>query len=686
MREQSKPTSKPLARSKKSTETSVKVRERIQRQEKEADTHVAKSDSQLNPLQRKPELPRPSLPVADYATLRPIATLGTPTVQPKMQVNEPNDLFEVEADRVADQVMRMPSGDLSAWNRPAPTLQLMPSVMRSEGAATPAVTPEVERNIAGMHGGGRPLDDSTQSFFEQRMGADFSNVRVHTDATAVQTSRDINARAFTIGNDIAFNAGEYNPNTAVGKHLLAHELTHTIQQGASSEIAQRAEVNGPYTGNRPDPSTVTQGYQIESDSGRIIQTGDGITYTIRQTEASVRSADSELQSVWSVENDPAAVELYGISASITRRPSSSFSLRLRAAVPGVHIIKATILLDGRVIGRAEYEQQVIREDWDFVAIGENVSANPLATMQDFIALVERVEAAYGGIPWQDVTTRLRKEYYPGPGGAYSGLRDAFQWGDLIDEQDEMPALETPPVDIRDIAALRQSQVVTVGSDEVDIGHVLTGVDSMNFPTVAGIFAAHDMEGPAAATWSGDVGSALVKYLRKESDTLEHIQDDEQRREEYYQNWASQKDMFGDYDGIAIANHNSLPESATLSERLRAYYIDSANSGVDRRFHNFCDASQLSYEGSTLTAESRERIQAQIANFADAFDIVDQIRDDVAYSLMDQGYYESPFAPLFGPPPSQHFREEHETQLAEALEWFTNRFIREVEEGLASEPN
>ncbi len=222
----------------KSAEPRTKVRERVQRQDKEKEAPASKAEQSVNPLQRKPNLPRPSLPVADHTTLRPASVLPHPTItiQPKMEVNEPDDQFEVEADRVADQVMRMPSGDLSGWGRSAPTapvLQLTPLVMRSEEAVAPAVTPTIERNIQALDGGGKPLDDDSRDFFEQRMGADFSDVRIHTDSNAVQTSRDINARAFTVGNNIAFNSGEFNPTTAAGKHLLAHELTHTIQQGAA---------------------------------------------------------------------------------------------------------------------------------------------------------------------------------------------------------------------------------------------------------------------------------------------------------------------------------------------------------------------------------------------------------------------------------------------------------------------
>ncbi|AUP79057.1 eCIS core domain-containing protein [Flavivirga eckloniae] len=74
------------------------------------------------------------------------------------------------------------------------------------------------------------MDDGTKGFMESRFGSDFSDVKIHTGSEAVQMSRELNAQAFTVGNDIYFNQGKYSPNSDTGKHLLAHELTHTIQQ------------------------------------------------------------------------------------------------------------------------------------------------------------------------------------------------------------------------------------------------------------------------------------------------------------------------------------------------------------------------------------------------------------------------------------------------------------------------
>ena len=100
----------------------------------------------------------------------------------------------------------------------------------------PRTSPRFVNDLHSSSHGGRAMDNGTRSFMESRFSADFSQVRVHTDPTAVQLSSQISAQAFTHGNNIYFNSGKYNPATESGKHLLAHELTHTIQQGKSKSV------------------------------------------------------------------------------------------------------------------------------------------------------------------------------------------------------------------------------------------------------------------------------------------------------------------------------------------------------------------------------------------------------------------------------------------------------------------
>lgn len=92
--------------------------------------------------------------------------------------------------------------------------------------------------IMSNKGSGHGLDDSTSSFMKERFGYDFSHVRLHTDSYAARKSNELNAEAFTIGRDVFFNAGRYNPSSMDGKSLLAHELTHVVQQKSAHSLIQ----------------------------------------------------------------------------------------------------------------------------------------------------------------------------------------------------------------------------------------------------------------------------------------------------------------------------------------------------------------------------------------------------------------------------------------------------------------
>ena len=164
------------------------------------------------------------------------SALARPQVQAKVVVGAANDRYEQEADRVADEVMGR-TGDAASVSHfaPATTVQRICQECEEELQRKPmAIDSKSAGGNAGVDvsglSGGRPLSEGTRSFFEPRLGADFSNVRVHTENDAAQSARSINAKAYTWNNHIVFNDGEYAPESFAGRHLLAHELTHVIQQ------------------------------------------------------------------------------------------------------------------------------------------------------------------------------------------------------------------------------------------------------------------------------------------------------------------------------------------------------------------------------------------------------------------------------------------------------------------------
>ena len=166
----------------------------------------------------------------------------SPTVvQAQLETTTPGDTYEQEADRMADMVMRKIDGANTSEATPSnhcPT----PTISCFGGTSIP-ISSQMESQLQSMQGGGHAMPDGLRAQMENSFGHDFSNVRLHTDSAAADMSRSINAKAFTHGNDIYFNQGQFQPNTPAGQHLIAHELTHTVQQGGKVAREEGEENN-----------------------------------------------------------------------------------------------------------------------------------------------------------------------------------------------------------------------------------------------------------------------------------------------------------------------------------------------------------------------------------------------------------------------------------------------------------
>ena len=175
--------------------------------------------------------------------------------QPKLSVNQPGDLYEQEADAVADKAMRMADSDIAQthfFKPPVSPIQRkcahceedQSTLQRKEtnGDEMP-VTDSLEKYVGNLGNGGQPLPGEVRDFYEPRLGHDFANVKVHTDTVAAKSAQSINALAYTSGNNIVFNSGQYSPYTGSGKRLLGHELVHVVQQGGANTIQTKKDVN-----------------------------------------------------------------------------------------------------------------------------------------------------------------------------------------------------------------------------------------------------------------------------------------------------------------------------------------------------------------------------------------------------------------------------------------------------------
>jgi|GEM_PF-2472214 len=225
--------------------------------------------------------------------------------QAKLAVSQPDDPAEQEADRMADQVMRMqvPHAPQQSVQQPiAGAVQRKCAACEAEERQTPQQaksiqpTEQVQRVV---QSGGQPLDAETQAFMQPRFGFDFSQVRIHADAQASQSAQAVNAQAYTVGNHVVFRSGQYAPETDTGKRLLAHELTHVVQQSGQPQGIQRvcAACEEERVMRQED------GEQAAASPGLDITPKDGIEPGPAQVETA--SLDVELSALLPASSAPA---------------------------------------------------------------------------------------------------------------------------------------------------------------------------------------------------------------------------------------------------------------------------------------------------------------------------------------------------------------------------------------------
>ena len=240
----------------------------FQPRSKSRDAAVPKQDQRADDSGSGKTPARPSLWIR--------AITDTPVIQPRLTINAPGDRYEREADRVADRVMRqvVPEEEdqpIQAYPQAGPITPLVqrqvdpeeeeeeepvqaerlvqrqveeeeeeePVQAKGETGGARPLASGVAAQVNALRGGGRPLPEGTRAFFEPRFGHDFSDVRVHTGPAAAGTAMAMKARAYTVGRDVVFGAGEYAPETRTGQKLIAHELTHVIQQRSAPPSVQR---------------------------------------------------------------------------------------------------------------------------------------------------------------------------------------------------------------------------------------------------------------------------------------------------------------------------------------------------------------------------------------------------------------------------------------------------------------
>lgn len=211
-------------------------------------------------------------PALDRQRIEIHQILRGPRILAKLEVGARDDAYEREADRVAEEVMRMPAAPTATETavirqgygpqaqrkctacdeevRRQPESEEEDEFLqpKTPAGSQPSPVPDLQTYVHSLKGSGLPIPSATRAFFEPRFGYDFSQVRLHSDARATAAAQAANARAFTVGQDIVFGAGQDAQGTTEGRLLLAHELTHVVQQeqaGPREPMIQRSRLYAP---------------------------------------------------------------------------------------------------------------------------------------------------------------------------------------------------------------------------------------------------------------------------------------------------------------------------------------------------------------------------------------------------------------------------------------------------------
>jgi hypothetical protein len=292
-------------------------------------------------------------------------------IQAKLLIGQPSDRHEQEADQVAEQVMLMP--DTQA---PRTTLPVTRTEQPSAGKSSQQeYVPEIVYDVLGR--AGSRLDTQTRAFFEPRLGVDLAQVRVHEDREAAGSATAVGARGYTFGNHIVFGAGQHGSGTTEGRRLLAHELTHVVQQRATG--------------------VTTDGVLFRSETGED-------TVTLR---AEVRRLEDEINKL-AAKNEWEGVDR--TYKSIETKSDEAFGLAQNAI--GIHRLGAEAARNLGDIRR--YKTLLVRAKTSLQSAGGEIDETALRDVEESLA---QIEATYGAIriaPRSEPKSEKKKAALRGP--------------------------------------------------------------------------------------------------------------------------------------------------------------------------------------------------------------------------------------------------------------------------------
>ncbi|WP_339705304.1 DUF4157 domain-containing protein [uncultured Kriegella sp.] len=176
----------------------------------------------------------------------------------------------------AEGLIQLPSPTKDDKKEEESPIQTKVNTIQRKNSIESSSFQSIESSLASSKGNGTAMPSATQREMSSGFGTDFSNVNIHTDSSAVHMNKALGAHAFTHGSDIYFNEGKYNPESESGKHLLAHELTHTVQQGAAGETVQRFVPTEKVAAPEGNPERPNDGAEVEGKSNSKINNDENV--------------------------------------------------------------------------------------------------------------------------------------------------------------------------------------------------------------------------------------------------------------------------------------------------------------------------------------------------------------------------------------------------------------------------
>lgn len=546
---------------------------------------------------------------------------STKTIQRKLKIGQPNDAYEQQVDAVADHVVKtinspVPSvqtkcaaceqeeklqkkeEDISPIDNKLQTKPIFESAgdapsedvlqRQTDNYTEGIASADLSSRLSASKGGGQALATDTRTSMESAMGADFSNVRVHTGSDAIQMSQDVNAQAFTHGSDVYFNEGKYNPSHTEGSHLLAHELTHTVQQGAaipsSGGIVQRS--CGRVAIGEPADCT-----DVVGDMARP-------RYLFKvNCDEFARGNDLDLEKDAENISDKATVDIHGF-ASVEGDAVYNKHLSCARAVTAKQLVEkvlakrkvsATIRIfshGAQAGGRTTMRSVVVNVQNPAPPPPRKVIDCPppkgfqANSLGDYIDLIKCVETSTS-LGNRAVLALLRQMYY---GKSWSATSQTDLWDKVI-------PCNVNPGDPRKLLHedLFEALNKSVNVEGADVGHIFTGLETMmcpsnavkinDMPIVSSIMddiANVNMTNEQFATWGGDLGAAVAAFAACWfMDDTERASTDDCKGADlmqgllgFLQIHAPDEDLEGDILPFALrANANGVACSGSMGQKL-----------------------------------------------------------------------------------------------------------------------